>query len=691
MAGKTRKQRWAELHATAVADFNTIWSAVQDERRQALQDRRFYSITGAQWEDQLGDQFDGLPKFEVNKIHQSIIRIFSEYRNNRITVKFRPDDADSSTDTADTMSGRYRADEQRSNAQEAYDNAFEEAVGGGMGAFRYRVVNADEDEDSEDGDADNLQTMIEPIFDADSSVFFDLNAKRQDKSDAKRCYVISSYARADYDEKWGKKFNLTSWQVPKDSTYFDWCTPDVVYIAECYFIEQTKELRHIFQSKVTQEEVSLTDEDMEDEDYLADLQATGFEHARDEKIKRPKVHKWLMNGCEIMEDQGYIPGRYIPVVPVYGKRWFVDNIERFMGQVRLAKDSQRLLNMVISRLAELNTLAPYERPIFTPEQIAGHQTQWEESNLKRTPYLLINAIKDAQGGKTPAGPVGNVKPPDVPPAMAALATVVSGAIDELTGGAQTEANAMPSAVAENTVRLVQKRLDMQSFIYTDNMAKAVCQGGRIWLSIQKDIMPDEPHKAPVAKPDGTQDFVDMLAPTKDAQGNTVPGNDPRRGKYAPWADVGPSFQSRRDSTVQSILDFMSVNTTDPQIQTVLMSAAIINMDGEGLDDLRKYFRKKLVAMGAVTPTDDEKEELQQEQAAQPPDPNATFLNSQARLNDAKSGQAHVDTIQSAAKVENIAADTGLKQAQAHTAGISSALQLVAAATAPPQEAAPAPA
>jgi hypothetical protein len=31
--------------------------------------------------------------------------------------------------------------------------------------------------------------QIEPIFDADSSVFFDLNAKRQDKSDAKFCFV----------------------------------------------------------------------------------------------------------------------------------------------------------------------------------------------------------------------------------------------------------------------------------------------------------------------------------------------------------------------------------------------------------------------------------------------------------------------------------------------------------------------
>jgi hypothetical protein len=65
-------------------------------------------------------------------------------------------------------------------ADEAYDNAFEEAVGGGIGAWRLRTVY----EDDEDEDNDRQRIMFEPIFDADSSVFFDLNSKRQDKSDA---------------------------------------------------------------------------------------------------------------------------------------------------------------------------------------------------------------------------------------------------------------------------------------------------------------------------------------------------------------------------------------------------------------------------------------------------------------------------------------------------------------------------
>jgi len=174
------------LHEEFIQDFSNIQSTYRDERKQCLEDRRFYSIAGAQWEGDLAAQFENKPKLEVNKIHLSIMRIFSEYRNNRITVDFLPKDGNDKL--ADTCDSLYRADEQDSQAEEAYDNAFEEAVGGGIGAWR---LIADY-EDEEDDENDYQRIRIEPIFDADSSVFFDLNAKRQDKSDAKRCYVITS-------------------------------------------------------------------------------------------------------------------------------------------------------------------------------------------------------------------------------------------------------------------------------------------------------------------------------------------------------------------------------------------------------------------------------------------------------------------------------------------------------------------
>jgi hypothetical protein len=81
---KTKAERWRDKHSFFVNEFNTIWEAVQDQRRQAVTDRRFYSIAGAQYEDALGEQFQNTPRFEYNKTHQSVIRIFNEYRANRM-------------------------------------------------------------------------------------------------------------------------------------------------------------------------------------------------------------------------------------------------------------------------------------------------------------------------------------------------------------------------------------------------------------------------------------------------------------------------------------------------------------------------------------------------------------------------------------------------------------------------------
>ena len=209
---KTKAERLADIHTEALRDFDNIQTAMRDERIQCLEDRRFYSIAGAQWEGPLEEQFENKPRFEVNKIALSVMRIINEYRNNRITVDFVPKDGSTDVELASTCDALYRASEQDSGADEAYDNAFEEAVGGGFGAWRLRNIYVDE----EDDESDEQKIVFEPIYDADSSVFFDLDAKRQDKGDATRCFVITSMTRESYKAKYdddpltGRSLSMTT-------------------------------------------------------------------------------------------------------------------------------------------------------------------------------------------------------------------------------------------------------------------------------------------------------------------------------------------------------------------------------------------------------------------------------------------------------------------------------------------------
>ena len=647
MARMSKEQYLNNLHSDALAQFNDIQTALRDERLQCLQDRRFYSLAGSQWEGPLWDVYENKPRFEVNKIHLSVIRIINEYRNNRITVDFTPKPGQDDK-LAETCDGLYRADEKDSVADEAYDNAFEEAVGGGFGAWRLRNVY----EDDEDEDNERQRIMIEPIFDADSSVFFDLNAKRQDKSDARYAFVVTSMTRASYKEEWGD--DPTDWPKIIHQYEFDWCTPDVVYVAEYYKVEDVTETVRIFRA------IDGTEERYRQADFDADpaledtLAAIGSVEVRQRKIKSRKVHKYIMSGGKILEDAGYIAGKEIPIVPVYGKRWFVDNVERCMGQVRLAKDAQRLKNMQLSKLGEISALSSVEKPILTPEQVTGHQMMWADDNIRNYPYLLINPITGPDGSQQVSGPVAYTRSPQIPPAMAALMQITEQDMQDILGSSQ-QADKMVSNISGKAIEMIQTRLDMQTFIYMSNFAKGMQRCGEIWLSMARDIYVEEGRQMKTIGPNEEIGMVELMKPTVSEAGEVVMENDLSRAKFDVNVEVGPSSTSKRAATVRALTGMMAI-TDDPQTKQVLQAMAMMNMEGEGISDVRDYFRKQLVRMGVVKPTEQEQEEMMVELQGQPEDPNKIFLQAAAEEAIAKAAKARADTVKTVA-------DAGLSRAR----------------------------
>ncbi|MBM9550007.1 portal protein [Acinetobacter nosocomialis] len=644
----TKKEQLATIHARAKLQFDKIQSAVREERLQCLEDRRFYSIAGAQWEGKLGEQFANKPKFEVNKIHLAVIRIINEYRNNRITVDFVSKDGTKNDDLADTCDGLYRADEQDSGAEEAYDNAFEEAVGGGFGAFRLRAC----EEDEEDEENERQRIKIEPIFDADSCVFFDLDAKRQDKADANHCFVLTSMTHDAYKEEYGD--DPASWDKNITNSEFDWCTPDIVYVAEYYVVEKVKEKQHIFVLIDGTEQRYMAGELENDPSIQERLDATGAQELRVKTLERRKVHKYMMSGLEIIEDCGYIAGRHIPIVPVYGKRWFIDNIERCMGHVRLCKDAQRLKNMQLSRLGEIAALSPIEKPIMAPEQVAGLEHMWANDNIDNNPYLLANPLTDASGQIIAQGPMSYTKPPQVPPSLAALLQLTDADIRELLGN-QEQGEKINANVSAEAIDLVQNQLGMQSYIYIDNFAKAIKRCGAIWLSMAKELYVEEGRRM---KTIGKQDEVDSAELSRPVIGESgiEYENDLTKASFDVGVDVGPTSSSKKSAIVrqlQALLPF----TNDPEDMKILLAMIYMNMEGEGIKDFRNYYRKYLVQLGVVEPTDEEQQEMIAAAQNQPPDPNAQYLEAAAAEASAKAQKAKADTIKVVADAEKTRADT----------------------------------
>jgi len=650
MARESNESRLKTIHAEALAEFDEIQKAVSDERMQCLEDRRFYSIAGAPWEGQLGDQFANRPRFEFNKVHLSVMRIISEYRNNRIDVDFTPKDGATNSDLADVCDGLYRADQQDCGGQEATDNAFEEAVGGGFGAVRLRCAYEDEDDDENE----RQRVRLEPIYDADSSVFFDLGAKRQDKADARRCFVLTAMAPAVAEEEFGH--NFASWDKSVSRAEFDWCTPDVVYVAEYYRVEETSEVVHIFRG-LDDVDMRVPDHEFkEDETKLETLLATGFRKTGEKRIKSRRVHKYILSGLKIEEDEGYIAGKCIPIVPMYGKRWVVDNVERCMGHVRLAKDAQRLMNSLLSWLFDMAARFDVEKPIMTPEQIAGHTEQWADDNVRRYPYLLANLLKDADGNPIPGSqaPVAYTRAPNVPPAMAALIQIAGQSLDELLGSQQAGEQVVAN-VSAKAVELVQNRLDMQTFIYMSNAAKMFKRIGEVWLSMAREVMVEDGRKAKTVTSDGSIDTVTLRQPMVNDDGEQYTANDLTEASFDVWVDVGPSSGTQRSGTVRALTGMASI-TTDPQQKNVLLAAAMMNMEGEGIGDVQDWFRQQLVRQGVVKPTDDEIAAMQKEQQGKQPGPQDQYMLAAAE-------EAQANAAQSRAKTVDTIAAADLKRAQ----------------------------
>jgi hypothetical protein len=663
MSRPSNEQRLAAKHAFFLSDYDKIQSATREVRVQCLADRRFCWIPGAQWEGAVGEQFENKPRFEFNKVALAVLRVINEYRNNRITVDFVAKDGSGADDLADTMDGLFRADEQDSGGQDGYDNCFEEGTTGGMGAIR---LQARYEDDSDDEDT-RQRISIKPIHEADSTVFFSLDGKEFDKSDAKRCYVLNSMAPADYEEEWGD--NSTTW--PKDITQasFDWCTPDVVWVAEVYEIEEKTELVHFFRGLALgddePDEMEVADKELQDDpNKQAELEARGFRKMREKRRKVRKVHKYIMSGGRILSDEGYIAGTCIPIVPFYGKRMFIDGIERYQGHVRLARDAQVLDNMIKSWLAEMASRFDIEKPVVTPEMIAGHAQMWADDAIQKYPYLLLNSLTDPQGGPSQLPVLQYTKAPNMPPAMAALAQLAATALEDMLGNQAAGEQLQPNQSGK-AVELIQQRLDMQTFIYIDNFKKTIKRVGEVWQSMAKELLVEPGRKMKTVSQADQTGTIELLKPMIDEEsGASYLSNDLSRAKFDVVPDVGPSSISRKAATVRGLINILQM-VVDPQDQKIITSQIMMNMEGEGMGDMRAYYRQQLVRMGVIEPNEEEKKALAAEQQNQKPDPQAEYLQAAAAkaqadadsarkngvLTDAKVALAHADTIATLAGVE----------------------------------------
>ncbi|WP_369551907.1 portal protein [Salmonella enterica] len=654
-------------HERIMLRFDRAYTPQQDVREKCIEATRFARVPGGQWEGataagtKLDEQFEKYPKFEINKVATELNRIIAEYRNNRITVKFRPGDREASEELANKLNGLFRADYEETDGGEACDNAFDDAATGGFGCFRLTSMLVNEYDPMDE----RQRIAIEPVYDPSRSVWFDPDAKKYDKSDALWAFCMYSLSPEKYEAEYGKTppasldvTTMTSWE-------YDWFEPEVVYIAKYYEVRKESVDVISYRQPITGEIATYDSDQIEDiEDELA---LAGFQEVARRSVKRRRVYVSVVDGQNFLEKPRRIPGEHIPLIPVYGKRWFIDDIERVEGHIAKAMDPQRLYNIQVSMLADSAAQDPGQVPIFDPEQVRGLEKHWEDRGKKRPAFLVARAPRDKSGNPIgPAAPGSFTPAPQLSPAIATMLQLTSADIQEVTGSSQAMQQ-MPSNIAQETVNNLMNRADMASFIYLDNMAKSLKRAGEVWLSMAREVYGSE-REVRVVNEDGTDDIALMNAQVVDSQtGRVVALNDLSTGRYDVTVDVGPSYTARRDATVSVLTNVLSTMLPNDPMRPAIQGIILDNIDGEGLDDFKEYNRNQLLTSGIVKPRNEKEQQIvmqAQQAAANQQNPEMVLAQAQMVAAQAEAQKATNETAQT--QIKAFTAQQDAMESQANT-------------------------
>ncbi len=581
-------------------DFERGRNQIEEQRDMCNDDIRFVTTPAAQWEGFLREQFSNRPRFEFDMISQNINRFYGEWLTNRSSVKYRPENGQAEKE-ADILTGLYRKDERRCGGEFAIDNAVLEGVQGGMAAWKISTEYVDE----EDDENDDQNIIFEPVYSAHASVVWDPNAKRMDKADAKWCFILHELDRETLEEQFPDA-DLASFSHVNDRREFNWnSNTNTYFIAERYGIVETKTKAITYRHPISDEKRTYDAEEIAD--VTDELEAMGFEQIKEKKVTRRTVEKCILGGSsEYLQEPETIPGKSIPIIPFYAYWTYTDGQEFFWGLVRKLKDAQRLFNMQVSSLAEIAATSVKQVPIFTPEQVSGHENNWAQAHLGKKNYQLANPLRNPDGTIAALGPVGTVSPPIVDPALQALIGVTGQHIQKETGVAPQEVNDPDaSGVA---IREAKELVNMNTQSIMENIKKSLRRAGQIYREIAADIY-DSPRMMTLLGEDGMESTAQLFELAIDEEtGKVVELNDISTGRFEVIVDTGPAYASRRQETVDNLVDILGVVSTSQQGQDYvdpIISMIVDNMDGTNLDDIKEFNNKRMLEQGLREPKTDE--------------------------------------------------------------------------------------
>lgn len=652
------------------SQFSEAYSASQDMRDQSNEEYRFVTVPGAHWEGWLEADYEDRAKPQLNHVSAFCRRVHQGYLNNRPQVNYSPSDDTTTDEDAELLDGVYRRDLNRRGGQASIDTAVWEQKAAGFGVV---ILNTEyEDEGDPENEYQNIVFTEQPC--AYSTVVFDPAAKRADKSDGMWAAVLSSYSEAEHRRKWPDA-QVESIGV-SDRSWFTQSsgTSKNVYVATHYEIKVKSTKIHTLTNpdeiddKTGAPEVVKVDDDRYQEEK-ENLELFGFQLIRTRTVKTRSVYKTVYNGGAILEKETRVVGKYIPVIPFYGYRAWVDGVEHYQGVVREHMDPQRVANMSFALAAEDAAHSSGDKLLFSVDQVQNQQTRNQfAGNWHQAPYLVVDDVKDPNGVVTHRGPSAILPGTAMSPIAQTVMQMSVESMQMGMGGAPQEV--LDPNSSGKAITAIHDRIDMNTDMVHDNTDQSTQHLGRVYESMASEVYGAHPNRQMKIITDRNEAKSVVLNKTVGMAGKITSLNDISRGKFDVVVNVSKDYQTENDETFEALRDIISViPETDPD-RPMFAKWLFLLKEGRGIKDLQKKIRNDLILKGWIeAQSDEEKQMLQQaqEQAAnQPEDPDNALMQAaakeqetQALLNQSKVAETQAKAVKTAKEAEKISIESQL--------------------------------
>lgn len=538
------------------------WS---DIYQKADEDLHFLSDDPyAQWDerDYTRRTQSGRPALTIDQLSQFVHQVANDIRMNTPTITCIPD-KDADIETAEVFKGLIRNIEYVSSADDAYDYASNCSIKCSIGFIRIDHDFSYEDEESFDQDL-FIERVTNPL-----AVWLDSDSVEPDGSDAKRATIIDRISVAEFKKKYPGKSPVSF--ESDDDINRELKDDDTIAIAEYFEIEEDE-------SEYTSEE------------------------GRSRKVIKRTVRRYKMTGVDILEETTF-PGKYIPIIPVYGEEAWIKGKRHLFSLIRKSKAAQQMFNYWASLETELLMKAPKAPIIAVGGTIEPYAEDWEDPD--KAMVLRYDQL-DAEGN--PAPPPQRLEAPTIP---TGIVNARRQAVDDIkaTMGIYNASLGQRSN-EQSGVAIAQRQAegDVATYHFGDNLVKSITHVGRVLVCAIPEVydtarviniigMEDEP------KPVGVNGAI-----VKD-QPMSI---DLKKGKFSIKVVTGAPFTTRRQEAAQFYSDLV---TRQPQLMTVMGDLMFKNMDFSGsqamAERMKKLIDPKLLEEGDQGP-DPEKQMMAQQ-------------------------------------------------------------------------------